>query len=231
MEENKFKTFRDMEDTDNLLVFNEKELKAYSTILGNYPYKEALREYEYVQMISTPETIEIVATNIKTLIEYASCRLCDNIRSAERRISNYEVEMANLKKKIDSIHTSIASYKNCIKLLENYKKERIYTNFLIKYNSGETKRHTDKYGNVERIYKLERMDDGDIDIFKTIANIGNDVLFDNNEVKKAFVDVLGKYNKTKHIYIAGVCLKGNFYWSPIGEETLQEIISGVSFNN
>lgn len=231
MEEKKFKTFRDLEDSDNLFVFNEKELKVYSTILGNYPYKEALREYEYVQTISTPESIEIVATNIKTLIEYASYKLCDNIRSAEQRIANYEIEMANLKRKIDGIHTAIASYKNCIDTLEKEFRERRYIDFIKRYNNGETKHYSDKYGDVKRIYKIEYMDNGNVDIFKTIANIGNDALFNNEEVKYNFMEVLSNSDENKHPYIMFETFNGNSCWALIFEDVLQEIIDGVSSNN
>lgn len=231
MEEKRFKTFRDLEDTDNLFVFNEKDLKVYSTILGNYPYKEALREYEYVQTVTTPETIEIVATNIKTLIEYASYKLCDNIRSAENRIANYEIEMANLKRKIDGIHTAIASYKNCIDTLEKESRERRYIGFIKKYNNGETKRYADKYGNVERIYKIERLDNGEIDIFKTILNIGDDVLFNNAEIKNKFMEVLNSSDEDRHPYIMFETFKGHSYWALIFEDVLQEIMNGVISNN
>ena len=124
MEERKFKTFRELKDTDMVFVFNEDELQLYKTVLGNYQYKNALKGYDYVQMIYGTESIEIVATNLKTLIEYASDRLHDKIRENENMIKNYKAEMVKLKRNIDYSHNVIETYKNYIESLESsYGKE------------------------------------------------------------------------------------------------------------
>lgn len=124
MEERKFKTFRELKDTDMVFVFNEDELQLYKTVLGNYQYKDALKGYDYVQMIYGTESIEIVATNLKTLIEYASDRLHDKIREKEKMIKNYKAEMVKLKRNIDYSHNVIETYKNYIESLESsYGKE------------------------------------------------------------------------------------------------------------
>lgn len=57
MEERKFKTFRELKDTDMVFVFNEDELQLYKTVLGNYQYKDALKGYDYVQMIYGMSTV------------------------------------------------------------------------------------------------------------------------------------------------------------------------------
>ena len=124
MEERKFKTFRELKDIDMVFVFNEDELQLYKTVLGNYQYKNALKGYDYVQMIYGTESIEIVATNLKTLIEYASDRLHDKIRENENMIKNYKAEMVKLKRNIDYSHNVIETYKNYIESLESsYGKE------------------------------------------------------------------------------------------------------------
>ena len=107
-----------------VFVFNEDELQLYKTVLGNYQYKDALKGYDYVQMIYWTESIEIVATNLQTLIEYASDRLHDKIREKEKMIKNYKAEMVKLKRNIDYSHNVIETYKNYIESLESsYGKE------------------------------------------------------------------------------------------------------------
>lgn len=124
MEEKSFKTFGELYYDDMLFVFNEDDLQIYKTVFESYPYKNALRGYDYVQRIYGTESVEIVATNLSTLIEYASDRLHDKIREREKMITNYKAEIVKLKRNIDYSHNVIETYKNYIESLESsYGKE------------------------------------------------------------------------------------------------------------
>lgn len=233
MEEKKFKTFGDLEESDDLFVFNENNLTVYKTIFGNYPYKETLEGYNYVEKVYDADGIQLVATSVKILIEYASDLLCNNIRSAERRIANHNIEIAGLKRTIDNIQNTITLYKNCLNRLKNYEKEfkeQKYIDFIRRYNNGETRRYNGKFGDVKRIYKIE-MENGGVDVFKTILNIGNDVFFNDTIIKNKFMTALNNLEKDIPPYIMYVNFNGCIHWAFIDEDTLQKIIEGVSSNN
>lgn len=124
MEEKRFKTFGELYYDDMLFVFNEDDLQIYKTVFESYPYKNDLRGYDYVQRIYGTESVEIVATNLSTLIEYASDRLHDKIRKEEKTIKNYKDEIVKLKRNIDYSHSVIETYKNYIESIESsYDKE------------------------------------------------------------------------------------------------------------